>query len=684
LQSFNIQFKDKVTLTNYITVNKIHSQKNVLVQIFSGVTDENEIIGISSYIKELVPSANIIGTTTAGEIYNGKMFDKTIILSFTVFQSTIVKSKLFDLNEDFDIQKEFSNIITKKTKALIVFSDRLKSDAEELLKRLSQLYPNVIIAGGRAGYDINLKKTLIFNDKTYSQNGCVMATLSGDDLIANSDYMLNWNQIGKNMKVTKMKDNILYEVDGLTAQKLYEKYLGKEVADSLPSAGAEFPLISIKNNVEIARVPISLEKDGALRLSGTFNEGDIIRFSYANIVNIQNSICENYEKFKNIPSESIFIYSCVGRKNLIGEELQSEFKMLDSLANSTGFFTNGEYFHSHNTNELLNMTTTFLFLSETAQVEEKNDYLYETDSKNTILKALSHLTNITTKELEHKNKELQRLSDMTSKIVLYTTADLKGNILSVSKAYEEFTNLSAEELIGQNHNIFRHENTPYEFYDKLWETIENDKRFVGEMQHKLHNNKYCWIKITIDPLFDEDGNKIGYSSYREDITERKKLEFISSHDTLTSLYNRGEFTRVIDAKIKSIQRHGGTFGFVIFDIDHFKVVNDTYGHKVGDDVLVTLAKFISSNTRADDFVARWGGEEFVLIVNNANIKELEILIQKLQNKLTEISFSHIKNLTLSFGLTQYKKGDTKDSILNRADIALYSAKEKGRNRYEIN
>jgi diguanylate cyclase (GGDEF)-like protein/PAS domain S-box-containing protein len=357
--------------------------------------------------------------------------------------------------------------------------------------------------------------------------------------------------------------------------------------------------------------------------------------------------------------------------------------MLNSLAPTVGFFTYGEYFHSSKINEVLNITTTFLALSENQSPKTHEIFSTKKYTNNRILKALTHIANVSTKEIEFKNRELSRLNNMISKSVLYSTADIDGNIVSISKAYLNFLQLDEKDVIGKNHNIFRHPDTPDSFYIKMWKFLDDNKRFVGNVKNKRDDGSDYWIKMTIDPIFDENNIKIGYSSYREDITDKKILEYLSSHDSLTELYNRAEFTKRIKEKIKSAQRYNEEFSFAIFDIDHFKKVNDTYGHKVGDDVLITLSNCLSQHIRDDDFLARWGGEEFVIIANHTSVNNLTLLIKKLQKELAKSSFAPVENITLSFGLAVYKNGDTKDSLLKRADRALYIAKENGRNRYEI-
>lgn len=683
MQTFNVQFKESSHLVEFIQTNNISSYKNVLIQVFSGVIDEKASLEVTALLKKNIPHAHIIGVSTAGEILDGSMYDGTILITFSLFRTTTVKSKLYDFNDNFEIEDIRKSLIQDNTKVMIIFSDGLTSNAEELLKEITKESPNITIAGGRAADTINYTTTFVFNEKTSTQNGCVIASLSGDDLIVNSDYILNWEQIGKEMVVTKAQNNIVYTIDNIEIKELYEKYLGSEVVNNLPSSGTEFPLVTTRNGIQVARSTVAVLEDNSFVLAGNLVEGERVRFAYGNLNEIHNSVNEDYKKFSKFPIEAIFTYSCSGRKSLMGKELEVEFKMLHALAPTSGFFTFGEYFHSSNVNELLNITTTFLALSETKREVEKKKYTPVDYQSNRVLKALTHLSNITTKEIEYKNKELVRLNDMISSTVLYTTSDLQGNITTISKAYLNFLELQEEDVLGKNHNILSHPDTPKEFYKTMWNTLEKNEKFVGEVKNRKRDAKEYWLQITITPLFDEDGVKIGYSSYNENITDKKVLEYVSIHDPLTKLYNRGAFTAEMSKKINSAQRHNEEFGFILFDIDHFKLVNDTYGHKAGDNVLVQLSDCISKNLRADDFFARWGGEEFVIIAYHTNLEQLLQLVHKLQKEIAKVIFDSVSHITVSFGLTVYKEKDTKDTILNRADEALYRAKENGRNRYEI-
>ena len=553
MKLYNYTFIDKKSLETFIADKKIEESKNTLVQVFSGVIELQKIQEVTKNLVELLPQASIIGTTTSGEIQDGKMYEGTITLSFSVFQDTIVKSKLYHFDESFSIQEIKKDLFLENTKAVIVFSDGLETDTERFLKEFHEVNPNIYIVGGQAGDNDKFEKTYVFSEDDSTSHGYVFATLSSDSLILNNDYILNWTSVGREMLVTKCSDNVLYELDGIPILEVYRKYLGDDSINNIQSSMI-FPLIIRRENLEIARGPVSIREDKGIMFAGDFTLGDSVRFSFANIGDLTDNLDRHFDSLVKYPSEAIYIYSCTARKSLLGEKLQDELNLLDSLAPSTGFFTYGEFFQSDKMAELLNITTTFMLLSETSKQTKKS--LKKTVYKefDPVKKALTHLIKVTTSE----------------------------------------------------------------------------------------------------------------------------LEYISGHDTLTSLYNRSEYIKAVERKIKSAQRYGEKFGLILIDLDHFKLVNDNYGHNIGDKVLQAFGDVFRKTIREDDFVGRWGGEEFVVIANHAAPTDLEKLVKKLQKNIAKISVVPSLNITASFGLTVYNTGDTSEKMFMRVDNALYLAKEKGR------
>ena len=175
--------------------------------------------------------------------------------------------------------------------------------------------------------------------------------------------------------------------------------------------------------------------------------------------------------------------------------------------------------------------------------------------------------------------------------------------------------------------------------------------------------------------------------------ERKKLELALKQtkdlferqariDFLTGIYNRQMFNELLEAEMQRARRYGTALSLIMFDLDHFKSINDIHGHNTGDDVLREVARIISGKIRANDIFTRWGGEEFTVLVPNTDLGQAVILAEKLRSLCCSHGFGNALQVTASFGVTQYKTDDKAESFTARADKALYLAKENGRNRIE--
>ncbi|MBI3285429.1 MAG: diguanylate cyclase [Burkholderiales bacterium] len=163
----------------------------------------------------------------------------------------------------------------------------------------------------------------------------------------------------------------------------------------------------------------------------------------------------------------------------------------------------------------------------------------------------------------------------------------------------------------------------------------------------------------------------------------RELEQLSVTDRLTGLYNRLKLERILELEYARCLRYGSNFSLGMLDIDKFKSVNDSYGHPMGDQVLITIAGIISENTRSMDAVGRWGGEEFLLIFRETSLDAAVATAEKLRCAIAGHPLPDIGNMSASFGISAYRPGDSISDMIVRADDALYQAKHHGRNRVEF-
>lgn len=283
-------------------------------------------------------------------------------------------------------------------------------------------------------------------------------------------------------------------------------------------------------------------------------------------------------------------------------------------------------------------------------------------------------------ELRRVEKKLNDYVALIDESVITSSTDLKGNIIYVSNAFCRISKYDKSELIGKNHRIIRHPDMSAEIYRELWKTLTHNQTWQGEIKNKAKDGSIYWVYAVISPDFDDNGSKRGYTAIRQDITDKKRAEELAITDRLTGLYNRLKLDEVLEYEISKSKRYGTALSLIIIDIDHFKNVNDTYGHQVGDMVLKEVANTLLTCKRESDTIGRWGGEEFLIVLPNTNLAGAMITADKIRTAIENYSFSVVGNKTASLGVSEFLVEENEDSFIERADQALYRAKSGGRNQ----
>jgi diguanylate cyclase (GGDEF)-like protein len=197
----------------------------------------------------------------------------------------------------------------------------------------------------------------------------------------------------------------------------------------------------------------------------------------------------------------------------------------------------------------------------------------------------------------------------------------------------------------------------------------NDREFIAAVVHS-------GLIIVLFSMYSLLVNRYKRINY----LENKVLRRLSSRDALTGIYNRQRFEEELRRAIKHAQRYGTQLSLVLFDIDNFKAVNDGYGHLVGDKVLVEFVSIVGTEIRETDFFARWGGEEFALILPGADKRDATLLANRLRDRICSTYINPVGQITCSFGIDSYRQGDDCETLFKRVDRLMYIAKQAGKDQ----
>ena len=286
--------------------------------------------------------------------------------------------------------------------------------------------------------------------------------------------------------------------------------------------------------------------------------------------------------------------------------------------------------------------------------------------------------------IQSEMKVIVQAIEQTNEMVRITDKD--SIITYVNDAVLTETDYTKQELIGQKSSIFKSGKQDEIFYKDLWDTVLSGNIYKKVIINRRKNGTLYHEEQTITPVFDEQKN-LYFVSTSHNISERieveKKLNSLATKDTLTGVYNRYSLNQEIDINIKKYECYENIFSLLMLDVDHFKNVNDTYGHDVGDLVLKELCFVIENLIRETDIFGRWGGEEFLLILPKANKNEAISIATRIKNIVEKHNFASIPQVTVSIGVSVYNSSVKKEVFLKDVDKALYKAKSAGRNRVEF-
>ncbi len=291
-------------------------------------------------------------------------------------------------------------------------------------------------------------------------------------------------------------------------------------------------------------------------------------------------------------------------------------------------------------------------------------------------------------KIEQEICKIKSILDAQNNIIILTN---KENITNVNKKFLQFFGIDDfDKFLETKKNIFDFFIEEFGFITKN-QIIKQESwlRYIKDLPEvdrivKIKNYLHEEKVFTINVEYYE--NKEHYYVFSlTDITQIKEksnlLEYQASHDRLTGLFNRNKFDEFYSKEVKRSKRYKTELSIIIFDIDDFKIINDTHGHQIGDVVLKEISQIISLHIREQDIAVRWGGEEFLVLLPHTNLDGATTVANKIRTNIEVYSFTQLNlKITASFGVCELKEEDTDESLILRTDKFLYEAKNNGKNK----
>jgi diguanylate cyclase (GGDEF)-like protein/PAS domain S-box-containing protein len=296
--------------------------------------------------------------------------------------------------------------------------------------------------------------------------------------------------------------------------------------------------------------------------------------------------------------------------------------------------------------------------------------------------------------LQHaKNQQWLRLQTTAMEVAanaIFIT-DIQGRIVWANNAFSRLSGYLLAEILGKTPGQLLHcDYQTDRFWYEFWSTLNKRNSWRGEVVNRNKQGNRLVVAESVTPISSEDGTITHFIAVQEDITEKKaaerQLEYIATHDNLTKLANRTWLMEYLQISLTQAKRHHRQMAILFLDLDHFKYVNDSLGHSEGDELLKQVAKRLTDCVFDGDLVTRLGGDEFVIVLTDTTLAVVSKVADKLLNLFKRPFFiaGQQHNVTTSMGICLYPEdGEDAETLLRKADTAMYHAKAMGKNHYQF-
>lgn len=412
---------------------------------------------------------------------------------------------------------------------------------------------------------------------------------------------------------------------------------------------------------------------------------------YAQEGNIKNYLISKLEENKNANKDNLLTKAINSETNVIVESFENINISIFSQVASKFEIKSAAAFPVKKFNKVVSVL--LIYSKENKFFDYEVEILF-----NKMIVDMSHsLEKFDYEEFRIKQENQLRISSVafeSSEPMLIT--DKKAQIIMVNHAFCDVMKYKRDMLLGRNPRIFRSLYHSSEFYISMWDKISKSGSWKGEIYNTTGKGETISVLLTITAIKDINGDITNYLAQYLDISEQKDkervLEHQATHDNLTGLPNRLLLLDRIEHALSRIVRHKLVGGLIFIDLDNFKEVNDTLGHDIGDALLIMVAKKIKELIREEDTIARIGGDEFIVLLDNIgnnkedakiNIFNLAVKIKDTLNAITHIE-GYINVSTPSIGITLFNDSSVSvKDIIKQADTAMYVAKKQGKNSIEF-